>query len=239
MGIPRKGAFKFQRIRHEIIHAERSPIGARVVVLDVQVREHRLGIVHAQKVVRMHGAELHVVEHFTSTLPHPAMACEDNLEVRGKGDTLNVREHFFEVAAVDGLGQFKRFTAQTIGSQPAVGTDKPGPTTEADDAATAGSLQQFVIDEADFLIEDGREQLRIVRLQLMGVAEEEVGLSRHQVLYVDLLHPNEDIAIRDVFAYIEARSAVFGIADAAHRAGLNGNFQLWKALLEQDALIRR
>ena len=224
MGIPREGAFKFQRIRHEIIHAERSPIGARVVVLDIQVREHRLGIIHAQEVVRVHGAELHVVQYFASALPHPAMACEDNLEVRGKGDTLNVREHFFEVAAVDGLGQFKRSAAQAIGTQSAVGSNEPGPTTEADDAATAGALQQFVIDEADFLIENGREQLGVVRLQFVGVAEKEVGLAGHQVLYVDLLHPNEDIAIRDVFAYIEARGAVLGIPDAAHRAGLNGNF---------------
>ena len=167
------------------------------------------------------------------------MACEDDLEIRGKGDTLDLREHFFEVAAVDGLGQFKRSTAQTIGSQPAVGTYKPGPTTEADDAATAGTLQQFVIDEADFLIENGREQLRIVRLQFVGVAEKEVGLAGHQVLNVDLLHPNEHIAIGNVFTHIEARSAVFGIADAAHRAGLNGNFQLRKTLLEQDALVRR
>ena len=116
MGIPRKGAFKFHRIRHEIVHAKCSPIGARVVVFDVQVREHRLGIVHAQEVVRVHRAELHVVQHFASTLPYPAMAREDNLEIRGKGHTPDVREHLFEVAAVDRLGQYKRPAAQTIGT---------------------------------------------------------------------------------------------------------------------------
>ena len=73
----------------------------------------------------------------------------------------------------------------------------------------------------------------------MRVAEEEVGLALNQVLNIHLLHPNEHIAIRDVFTHIEAGSTVFGIANAANGARLNGNFQLRKTLLEQDTLVRR
>ena len=73
----------------------------------------------------------------------------------------------------------------------------------------------------------------------VGVAEEEVGLPGNQVVDVHLLHPNQHVAIGNVFTHIEASSAVFGIADATHRAGLNGNFQLRKSLLEQDTLVRR
>ena len=79
------------------------------------------------------------------------------------------------------------------------------------------------------------------------MAEEEVGLVRNEVRDGYLLDSEQDVAVTQVLLQRDAGRGVFGIGDAAHRAGLHDDVHLGVAAAqfldlgrdEGHALVRR
>ena len=71
------------------------------------------------------------------------------------------------------------------------------------------------------------------------MAEEQVSLAGNQIRDIHLLNTDQDVAIGNVFPNVQTCRAVFRIANASNGAGLDGNSQLLKTLLQQDTLVRR
>ena len=71
------------------------------------------------------------------------------------------------------------------------------------------SFDQFIIDEANALVDDGSEKFGIVRLQLVRVAEEHVRLVRDEFIYRHFFHTQQHIAVAHIGHNLDAKRAVF------------------------------
>ena len=81
--------------------------------------------------------------------------------------------------------------------------------------------EQLVVDQPDVPLQHRSEELAVVGLFLDGVAEELVGLAGQQHVQWDLLHPQDQVAVRQVVHQGDLESLVFRIAISPYRAALH------------------
>jgi hypothetical protein len=99
-------------------------------------------------------------------------------------------------------------------------------------------LKHFVIDEADFFIKNSAEQVAVIRLLLIGMAEEHIILPREKHLDGHFLNAQEHVAIAKIFLERYAGILVLLIGKSPDGAGLHGDFRLG-ILLENHPALRR
>ena len=131
--------------------------------------EDGLAEILAEVVHRVHLADAHGLEDFARAISDAAVAGQGNLGGRGQLDLGEVALHLLAVRAFDGAWQVIRAVVGAIGAERIVGPDDAGKPAETDDALSAWTLEQLVIDEADLLVDAGPEQLGVVGLELVGV----------------------------------------------------------------------
>jgi len=246
--IVHEGAPELGRIRDEFRERKPAVEPVGIVVVHVQVGIDRLRESPADEVVLVHFADPERIEDFLRPAADPPKPRQQDGEVAGQLDVLAAHfEHFRKSSGIDGAGQGVPAGLEPVGPESVVGTHEPCPTPESDDALAARAAKQLVVNQADAVAQDGREQRRIVGLKLVGVAEEEVGLLRNQLSDGHFLDPEEDVAVAEVFLQRNAGRGVLGIGDAAHGAGLDDDVELRIAAAEfldlgrgeGHALVRR
>ena len=144
--------------------------------------------------------------------------CQDNFHVSREVNGLGVSQHFFHVLAIDGARQVERLVSESPGTQPVVGSHDACPSTEADDTASIRSLDQFVVNQANTLVDDGSEQFGVVGLQLVRVAEKEIRGVIPQLIQWHFFHSQQDVASLQVGDNVNALLAVFVVANSTNLA---------------------
>ena len=87
-------------------------------------------------------------------MPNAAKSCKYGLEIGWQNDIFQFFFHFFAIGA-----QMRRFKGvgarfEAVGEKSVVGTHHTCITTKANDALVVGVFEYFVVDEADFLVEN-------------------------------------------------------------------------------------
>ena len=201
--------------------------------------EDGLAEVFAQVVYGMDLADAHGLEEFARAIPDAAMTGQGDFGGGSEADLGEVALQLLAVRAVYRARQVIRAVVGAIGAERIVGPDDAGKPAETDDALSARTLQQFVVDEPNLLVDAGSEQFGVVGLELEGVREEEIGLLGDQLVDRHLLHSEQDVTIAQVLLELDAGLGVFGIGDAPHIAGLDGQLDVRKAHQHFGALFGR
>ncbi len=185
----------------------------------------------------MHGSNVHLIQHFLGTLPHPAVSRQYNSQVIRKLHSFGSGKHILQIQAIDSPGNGETSRALAPCSNTVVRSNQSCPPAKTNNSSAARSLEQFIINETDAFLQYFREQICIVGLQFVRVAEKEIRLVCNQFLSIHLFHSNEHITITQIFLHLQPHGCIFRISNSPHRTGLNGYIQFRETLLKEHTLV--
>ena len=192
--------------------------------------KYGLSKIFAEVIDRMDLPNAQGFEDFTGSIAHAPPPCERNLGARCQLDFGEVGLHFRAVFAVDGTRKCVCPVLSTKSSEGIVGAHHTCVAAKPNDALSIRPLEQFVVDEPDAFVQTSAQQLGVVRLKLVGVREEEVGLVLDELVNGNFLDAKEHVAIAEVFVYLDPRGCVLFVCDTTNGTGLNHQFYIGKPL---------
>ena len=223
-----EGAFIAQWVVTKLLEVESAVGFAAVVIFEVEVCEYGLFKVFPEEIDRMYFPNSHEFEDFAGTIAHASPTCERHLGSRGQFDLGKVGLHLRAVFAIDGARQVVSPVLCAKRAKRIVCPHHSSISAKTNDAPSARSLEQLVIDETDALVQASAQQLGVVGLKLESVRKEEVGLVGNQLIDGNLFDPKEHVAIAEVFAELNTGSDKLGIGNSPDIAGLDDQFHIGK-----------
>ena len=94
-------------------------------------------------------------EQFVGAHAHAPTTGQDHLHVCRQVDGLGVTNHVLHVGAVDGARKVKSASTKAPCPEAVVGSHNAGPTSKPNHPTAIGTLDEFIIDQTNALVDDG------------------------------------------------------------------------------------
>ena len=169
---------------------------------------------------------------------HATSSGQHNFHVARQVDCLGMTHHLLHVRTINRTWKVKTHMPQPPCPQAVVGTDNACPPAEPDHALTVGAFDEFIVNQANPLVHDGAEELGVVGLKLVRVAEEQIRGVRNQHVQRDFLHAEQNVTAAQVLHHVNALRTVLVVPDATHFTGFHNQFHFGVGPLQFCALRR-
>ncbi len=154
---------------------------------------HRVLEIPVAVIFGFHLMDAQQVHDFENTVRHASASRYGDFDFGQVQPEIGMDEFLETVYRMHGL-QAESSGSATIGHDAIVRSHNTGKKAEADDAGTVFVLKAFIIDQGDFFFGDSFSQFLIVRLQLLGMGEEEIRLSCNQLAHRNFLDAQQHTA---------------------------------------------
>jgi hypothetical protein len=185
-----------------------------VEVLSLQLNIHGIREGSGEELIGFYFADTHEVHDLQNAMGHTAGTGHHDLDVRQFEAKVGM-DQLPEAALLVDPAEVEFTSPLTIGHDAVVSAHDPGEKTESDDPGAVVVFEAFIVDQGDAFIQDGAEEILILRLLLSGMGKEQIGFIGDERFDRDFLDAQEDITFREVVPEFHAGSLVFPVGKTA------------------------